>query len=74
MQTIKLKRLAAGVSAALLAGAIAVTASAQPRDDNAPGSRRGPEGGVEIARSVVTAGTGLVALDRLRTAFSRLSS
>ncbi|HET8696661.1 MAG TPA: PRC-barrel domain-containing protein [Gammaproteobacteria bacterium] len=51
MQTIKLKRLAAGVSAALLAGAIAVSASAQPRDDNAPGARRGPEGGVEIARS-----------------------
>jgi sporulation protein YlmC with PRC-barrel domain len=51
MQTIKLKRLAAGVSAALLAGAFAVSASAQPRDDNAPGARRGPEGGVEIARS-----------------------
>ena len=50
MQTIKLKRLAAGVSAALLAGTIAVSASAQPRDDNAPGARRADQG-VEIARA-----------------------
>src|SRR5262249_31733050 len=41
-------RLAAAVSAALLAGAFAVSASAQPRDDSAPGARRAEE---QIARA-----------------------
>lgn len=50
MQTIKLRQLTAAVSAALLAGTIAASAGAQERDQTS-GARRGPEGGVEIARS-----------------------
>ncbi|HEX5046014.1 MAG TPA: PRC-barrel domain-containing protein [Gammaproteobacteria bacterium] len=51
MQTIKLKRLTAAISAALLTGAIAASAGAQERDQT-PGARRtAPEGGIEIARS-----------------------
>ncbi|HZF30707.1 MAG TPA: PRC-barrel domain-containing protein [Gammaproteobacteria bacterium] len=50
MQTIQLKRLAAAVSAALLAGAIAASAGAQPRDESASGDRRlAPE--IEVARA-----------------------
>jgi sporulation protein YlmC with PRC-barrel domain len=52
MKTIKLRRLAAGVAAALLAGAIAARADAQQHDASAPGARHtAPEGSVEIARA-----------------------